>query len=666
VGNEFCPTPYSINCDPNTLGLVLIEGINSLSATAVTGTQSVGATVSVKWVSTGIENVDVYYSIDNGISYTMIEGSTTAASAKLYAWTVMAGVDLLKLVATEDSGISSTIAVSPICAGGTDCSGTGGGGPLAAPENLMLMDVPGDQGHWMIAMFNTVTGAASYQFYRQMDIVDAADPNMVNATWVYSAVVPAGVADANGKMTCLVPDILGGEAMWAVAASSSSVVSDLGAAAKEADMPVAMLVEGADKAATEVSALSAPVAGGAIDNIAPTPIETIAVDDAENGIMISWEAPEDHGIVGYITASGLGQHPIYGVSEYDIYRRAQGTDTFEMVGVAAPMSVSYIDAIDNGITVYEYYVMGTDGNPDNAFETGSGLGFAFAGGADYNSDGKVGLGDLVLFGSSWGTKAGGTNWISSFDLNKDGEVGLGDLVLLGNQWTPGSKVAKMAFPVATDVGIGMDAQYDDASSVYLVNFTVNDVDGLNGLGLTLAYDTEALEIVEDGITGLGNINITKITDEGLLDINSYFAEGEFNGTISVAFKSKGMNKDLDFELVNGIVAINSVVNAVSDLASVTLKAVPSVYSLAQNYPNPFNPTTTIEYSIPQTGHVDLAIWNIAGQKVRTLVNGQQDASYRKIVWDGKNELGETVGAGIYFYKLSSGNFTKIQKMNLIK
>ncbi|MBN1291482.1 MAG: T9SS type A sorting domain-containing protein, partial [Candidatus Latescibacteria bacterium] len=669
VGNEFCPTPYSIKCDPNTLGLVLIEGINILDATAITGNQIVGNEVLVKWRSVGVDNVDVYYTRDNGLTYTMIEGSTTPAADGQYTWMVMAGVDMLKIVATEDAGLSDTIAVAPVCPGGTDCSGSGSDTtPVDAPTDLVLMDVPGDQGHWMIAMFTTVADARvkSYQFYRQMDIVDAADPNTVNATWVYAAVIPAGVVDANGKMTCLVPDILGGEANWAVAASTSSVVSDLGAAAKEADVPVAMLVDGAEKAADVVSALSAPAVGGAIDNIAPTPIETIAVGDAETGVMVSWVAPEDHGIVGYITASGLGAHPIYGVSEYQIYRKAQGADTFEMVGVAAPMSVSYVDVMDNSVTVYEYYVLGTDGNPDNAFETGTGLGFAYAGGADYNSDGKVGLGDLVLFGNKWGSSATQAGWISAFDLNKDGSVGLGDLVLLGNEWTPGSKVAKMAFPVNTNVGIAMDAQYDEASSAYLVNFTVNDVDGLNGLGLTLAYDTEALEIVEDGIIGLGNVNITKITEEGLLDINSYFAEGEFSGTISVAFKSKGMNKDLDFELVNGIVAINSVVNAVSDLASVTLKAVPSVYSLAQNYPNPFNPTTTIEYSIPQSGHVELAIWNIAGQKVRTLVNEQQDASYRKIVWDGRNELGETVGAGLYFYKLSTGNFTKIQKMNLIK
>jgi len=487
-------------------------------------------------------------------------------------------------------------------------------------------------------------------------------------TWVYSAVVPAGYTDASGRMTALVPSIVNGDSRWAIAASTSDVISDLGIAAKEGDVVVGMLVDGAEKAAsTIVSALSEPVVGGAVDNIAPTPIEAIVAGNAANGIMLSWVAPGDHGIVGEFGIAGLGTHPIYGVTGYEVYRKQVGADAYELVGVAPPLSTSYVDAMDKSVTVYQYYVKGVDGNPDNAFETASIRSFAYAGGADWNSDEAVGLGDLVLFGSQWDTKVGDENWISAFDLNDDGSVGLGDLVLLGDAWTI-AKVAKMidSLPVTTDVGIAMDALYDESSSVYLVNLTVGEADGLNGVGLSLSYDAEALEIVEDGITGLGAINITKVTEAGMLDINSYFRENEFNGTITVAFRSLDTNSDLDFELVNASVAIDNVVNAVSELSSVTLKAVPSVYSLAQNFPNPFNPTTTIEYSIPQSGHVQLAIWNIAGQKVRTLVNENQTASYKKVVWDGRNDMGETVGAGLYIYKLTAGSFTKIHKMNLIK
>jgi hypothetical protein len=212
----------------------------------------------------------------------------------------------------------------------------------------------------------------------------------------------------------------------------------------------------------------------------------------------------------------------------------------------------------------------------------------------------------------------------------------------------------------------MDANYDETSSIYYVNVNVSEADGFNGIGFTLSYDTEALELVNEGIVGLGTVSITKQLEEGMLDVNSYFVEDEFNGSITIGFKSRGMNKDLDFELVNAGVSIDNVISAVNDVEKLSVKAVPAAYSLAQNYPNPFNPTTTIEYSIPESGHVELAIFNLAGQKVRTLVNEQQTASYQKVVWDARNDMGETVGAGLYFYKLVSGNFSKIQKMTLIK
>ena len=668
--SEFCPTPYVKKGKP--LGLVQIEGIPAVFINDTDPEEHVikaGDSVNIDWNYNDVTTVDLYISFDAGKTYTLVEDSTTPASDLKMSWTAIGGVNTIKLVSAEGPSDAQDITIA--CPNPAGCGGAGvPGEPIPAPSDLVLMDVPDDNGHWMFAAFTVPDDARvkSYQFYREVEFEDAADPNNVVMvpTWVYSAVVPAGYVDANSKMTALVPSIVNGEARWAVAASTSDVISDLGIAAKEGDVAVAMLVDGAAKAAsTIVSALSEPVVGGAIDNIAPTPFETIAAGDAETGVMLSWDAPEDHGIVGEFGIAGLGSHPIYGVTGYEVYRKEVGADAFEMVGVAPPLSVSYIDEMDNSVTVYEYYVKGVDGNPDNAFETASARAFAYAGGADWNSDESVGLGDLVLFGGQWDTKAGDENWISAFDLNEDGAVGLGDLVLLGDAWTI-AKVAKMALPVTTDVGIAMDALYNESSSVYLVNFTVGEADGLNGVGLSLSYDAEVLELVEDGIVGLGVANIIKVTEAGMLDINSYFKGNEFNGTITVAFRSLDTNRDLDFELVNASVAIDNVVNAVSELSSVTLKAVPAVYSLAQNFPNPFNPTTTIEYSVPQSGHVELAIWNIAGQKVRTLVNENQAASYNRVVWDGRNNMGETVGAGLYIYKLTAGSFTKIHKMNLIK
>ncbi|MFQ5583749.1 MAG: T9SS type A sorting domain-containing protein, partial [Calditrichia bacterium] len=99
---------------------------------------------------------------------------------------------------------------------------------------------------------------------------------------------------------------------------------------------------------------------------------------------------------------------------------------------------------------------------------------------------------------------------------------------------------------------------------------------------------------------------------------------------------------------------------------------PKNSELYQNYPNPFNPVTTITYQLPVASKVRLEIYNILGQKVRTLVDAQQPAEYYTIQWDGKNDHGRQVGSGLYIYRLitetadGGERFVKARKMLLIR
>jgi hypothetical protein len=99
--------------------------------------------------------------------------------------------------------------------------------------------------------------------------------------------------------------------------------------------------------------------------------------------------------------------------------------------------------------------------------------------------------------------------------------------------------------------------------------------------------------------------------------------------------------------------------------NVSTRALPSRYDVAQNYPNPFNPTTTIELSLPVAGDYALAIYNVAGQLIRTF-DGSASAGVVKVVWDGKDASGSTVASGMYFYKATVGSFTTTKKMVLMK
>ncbi|MCP4709589.1 MAG: T9SS type A sorting domain-containing protein, partial [Planctomycetes bacterium] len=94
--------------------------------------------------------------------------------------------------------------------------------------------------------------------------------------------------------------------------------------------------------------------------------------------------------------------------------------------------------------------------------------------------------------------------------------------------------------------------------------------------------------------------------------------------------------------------------------------IPGNFRLYQNYPNPFNPETKICYNIPQKSNVDLTIYNLLGQKVRTLVDDNQAPGPKSIVWDGRNGYGDTVSSGVYLYQIKAGNEIQDRKMLLLK
>jgi len=93
---------------------------------------------------------------------------------------------------------------------------------------------------------------------------------------------------------------------------------------------------------------------------------------------------------------------------------------------------------------------------------------------------------------------------------------------------------------------------------------------------------------------------------------------------------------------------------------------PDEYSLSANYPNPFNPSTTIEFSLPSASRVELAVYNIRGQKVRTLVSKNLTAGNHTVTWNSCNDAGEKVASGVYLYRLTADNFTSVKKMMLLK
>ena len=97
-----------------------------------------------------------------------------------------------------------------------------------------------------------------------------------------------------------------------------------------------------------------------------------------------------------------------------------------------------------------------------------------------------------------------------------------------------------------------------------------------------------------------------------------------------------------------------------------LSSLPTEYALEQNYPNPFNPTTQINFSLPVDSKVSLEVYNVLGQRVTSLVNGELPAGEHTVTWNGTNSDGGQVSSGVYFYRISAEKFNETKKMMLLK
>ena len=93
---------------------------------------------------------------------------------------------------------------------------------------------------------------------------------------------------------------------------------------------------------------------------------------------------------------------------------------------------------------------------------------------------------------------------------------------------------------------------------------------------------------------------------------------------------------------------------------------PLEYALSANYPNPFNPSTTIDYSIATASDVSIVVYDMMGREIRTLVADFATPGSYSVVWDSKNNEGLSVSAGMYVYKMISGDFVEVNKMLLVK
>jgi len=187
--------------------------------------------------------------------------------------------------------------------------------------------------------------------------------------------------------------------------------------------------------------------------------------------------------------------------------------------------------------------------------------------------------------------------------------------------------------------------------------TVNTVDAWGVVRLSIG-DFNCLRIRENNTTiskiVVGNITLNPDTSK-TIDY-SWVSQTDF---LVASVSSRDGETNPNYTTATSFTRLFS--RATSVASPHAAENIPTDFALAQNFPNPFNPATEIAFQIARAGHAELSIYNIAGEKVRTLISGNVAPGNHSVKWDGKNEGGRRLASGTYVYRLKAGNFSEAKK-----
>jgi predicted esterase len=187
------------------------------------------------------------------------------------------------------------------------------------------------------------------------------------------------------------------------------------------------------------------------------------------------------------------------------------------------------------------------------------------------------------------------------------------------------------------------------------------------------YSVASMTITLLGLVSTYDLTIDFNTNERLvypeIDIilNPTISTDSYETVQIVIADHHGNEKVYDLEALQelGLYQQIAIVNYITTSTDDDMLA-PKHFTLHQNYPNPFNPETSISYDLPEDGFVSIAIYDMRGGLVKTLVNDVQTSGYRTIKWDGTNDHGQKVSAGLYLYRIEAEGFTDTKKMAFLK
>ncbi len=355
---------------------------------------------------------------------------------------------------------------------------------------------------------------------------------------------------------------------------------------------------------------------------------------------------------------------------------ADALPEWTLIHTALPGDVSYVDnETVRGIYYYEIFAMDAAGNfgppaVDPVWAMNYWLGDV-SDGVYTQFDGFVDVADITSLGSYFGMTNLGLNHVANhIDVGPthdnsrlgipatDDAIDFEDLMIFAMNYN-------VVSAAKSDANVGSTAylvwsQLDDGR--YVVG--VNQANGMQGLHITANVKINAvtagdLVAQQEGLTFMTNVGSRLDANVAVMGLDkSFVGDGDLfiinaGGSLDLAdlvFDARGSDNsqmEVSFEQTSGV-------------------TLPTVYTLGSNYPNPFNPMTKISFSLPEAQAVKLTVYGLDGRKVATLVNEQREAGTYDVNWMGRDDQGQMVASGTYFYRIDAGPYSQVRKMTLMK
>ena len=286
--------------------------------------------------------------------------------------------------------------------------------------------------------------------------------------------------------------------------------------------------------------------------------------------------------------------------------------------------------------------------------------------ADYNQDFVVIVSDLSTFVSAWTSQdysyelGPATGSVPHLIPARNELYDLRDIMVFTRMWHYSHEINPGVFLAYGNYGPDLDINQEGQ---YLL---VDLPDQTRTVQIVLGYPKESKKVNRsDDITTVDMVLLSYHQEEtGRLLIEKAFMKDEMEK--QVAFKIASLDREDVFVNVDYIAFDRDNNILASGVTAVDVLAVPAEYALHQNYPNPFNPFTRIMYDLPENDLTRLVVYDMLGREVITLVDEIKTAGYHTIVWNGHDNMGRQVSAGVYFYQIRSGENIQTKKMMFLK